>query len=120
MAPDSYRKLSSKERELACSIAMDTAAELINAVCMNEGSRVVRINSDAASVSFAVPPEVMDKINGNPGVSVDEMLTIPWVKGWTEGILKMTHPDWEAYPEHKRTELTKGLVERKLLPTLKV
>jgi len=117
MAP---QKLTPREKQIACETAMNVAAELINEVCGSEGSRIVKINSDAASVSFAVPPEVMDKVNGNPGVSVDEMLTVPWVKGWTVDILKMTHPDWEAYDDRKRTDLTRGLVERKLLPTLKV
>jgi len=117
MAP---QKLSRDQRELACQVAMDTAAELINSVCMNEGSRVVRINSDAASISFAVPPDVMDKVNGNPGITVEDLMAIPWSREWSAGILKMAHPDWEAYPEHKRTELTRGLIERKLLPTLKV
>lgn len=119
MASDPYGKLSPEKRELACSIAMDTAAELINAVCGSEGSRIVKINSDQASISFAIPPDVMDKINGNPGITVDDLMALPWSRGWSEGMLKMAYPDWPALPEHKRTELMRGLIERKLLPTLK-
>jgi len=106
--------LTPEERKLACQTAVDVASDLINSVCENEGSRVVRINS--ANISFVVPSEVI-KMNGK---SVDEILTVPWVKKWGEEMLKMTHPDWESYDDHKRTGLTKGIIERHLLPTLQV
>lgn len=114
MAP----KLTPKERELACSVAMDTAAELINAVCGSEGSRIVKINSDAASISFAVPPDVIDQVDGNPGLTVENLLAIPWSREWSLGILRLTHPEWEAYPPHKREELQRGLL-RHLLEKMK-
>ncbi|GAI25871.1 unnamed protein product, partial [marine sediment metagenome] len=92
------QKLTPREKQIACETAMNVAAELINEVCGSEGSRIVKINSDAASISFAVPPEVMDKINGNPGITVDDLMALPWSRGWSEGMLKMVYPDWPALP----------------------
>lgn len=97
---------------------MEAAANIINEVCGAEGSKIVAITTEGAKLSFAVPPEVMEKINGNPGITVEDLLAIPWSRSWSQSVLRMTHPEWEAYPESKKQELMRGLIERKLLPTI--
>lgn len=113
-----YEKLDPKSRELACEAAMRAAAEIINEVCGAEGARVVAITDKGAKLSFAVPAGVMDKVRGNPSITVEDLMAIPWSRSWSQAVLRMTHPEWEAYPEPKKQELMRGLIERKLLPTI--
>jgi len=113
------RKLTPKERELACEAAMEAAAHIINEVCGAEGSKVVAVREGGTKLSFAVPPEVVEKLKGNPGITVEDLMAIPWSREWAEGVLTMTHPEWPAYPATKKEELMRSLIERKLLPTIK-
>ncbi|GAI24404.1 unnamed protein product [marine sediment metagenome] len=119
-----YEKLDSKSRELACEAAMTAAAEIINEVCGTEGSKVVAITDKGAKLSFAVPPDVMDKINRNPKITLEEatetLYRLPWSREWSAGISRMVYsPErWEAMPAKEREEIQKRLIKEKLAPAL--
>ena len=118
-----YGKLGPKSRELACQAAMEAAAEIINEVCGTEGSKVAAITDKGVKLSFAVPPDVMDKV-GNPGMTLEEatetLFRLPWSREWSAGIAAMVHgrPEWDAMPAGKREEIQKRLIKEKLAPAL--
>lgn len=117
------KELKGRERELACEVAMQTAAEIINKVCGSEGSRIIAITDEGAKLSFSVPPEVVDKI-GNPGMTLEEatetLYRLPWSKEWSAGIAAMVYgkPEWEAMPTEERERIQKRLIREKLAPEL--
>ena len=118
-----YGKLGPKSRELACQAAMEAAAEIINEVCGTEGSKVVAITDKGVKLSFAVPPDVMDKV-GNPGMTLEEatetLFRLPWSREWSAGISRMVYsPErWEALSPKEREDIQKRLIREKLAPAL--
>lgn len=110
---DSHEKLDPKSQELACQIAMETAAEIVNEVCGSEGSRVVAVKEGGAKLSFAVPPETVDIAEENPELTREERISAiaesGWALGWAEGMTNLVAPELTGA---EREKTVKRLAER--------